>query len=291
MAQLNQPISVIVRTEPAPHSPSDLYLDLMKRVLTRALMARSRERHTLVGGGSLRRAGVSLVRNILEPRGLELVRLTPSAPIDYEESSHAGLSRAEGAETMIGMRQLDNMQACIVDVIGKGVPGDLLEAGVWRGGMTIFMRAVLRAYREQNRQVWVADSFEGLPVPDTSSEFYGWQAGEMAVSIDSVRDNFDRYGLLDGQVEFLKGFFSESLPVAKIDRLAILRIDADLYQSTMDVLDHLYPKLSPGGYAIFDDYSNLTDCRRAIDEYRAKHGVEEEIRLIDSRAVYWQKRL
>jgi hypothetical protein len=191
---------------------------------------------------------------------------------------------------MIGMGQLDNMQSCIVDVIEKGVPGDLLEAGVWRGGMTIFMRAVLRAYGEQDRQVWVADSFEGLPVPDASSESYGWQAGEVAVSIDSVRENFDRYGLLDGQVTLLKGFFSDSLPAAKIERLAILRIDADLYQSTMDVLHHLYPKLSPGGYAIFDDYSNLTDFRRAIDEYRAKHGVEEEIRRIDSRAVYWQKR-
>ena len=219
------------------------------------------------------------------------MRLTPTAPIDYVESSHAALNRVEGAETMIGLRQLDNMQTCIVDVIDKGVPGDLLEAGVWRGGMTIFMRAVLRAYGEPNRKVWVADSFEGLPAPDVNVESYGWQAGEMAESMESVRSNFDRYGLLDQQVTFLKGFFSDSLPTAPIERLSILRIDADLYQSTMDVLEHLYPKLAPGGYVICDDYRNLADCRRAIDEYRARHDVDEEIRLIDSRAVYWQKRL
>jgi O-methyltransferase len=222
--------------------------------------------------------------------GLELVRLRPSNCEDYLESGHEATNRAEDAETMLGTRQLDHMQRCIVDVIDRAVPGDVVEAGVWRGGMAIFMRAVLVAYTCTDKKVWVADSFAGLPEIDRkreSSEW--WQAGDMAVSLETVRNNFARYGLLDDQVAFIKGFFDQTLPTAPIRQLSILRVDADLYQSTLDVLRNLYPALSVGGYAIFDDYQNLSDCRRAIDEFRRDQAITEEIQRIDSRAVYWQK--
>jgi O-methyltransferase len=111
----------------------------------------------------------------------------------------------------------------------------------------------------------------------------------MAVSLEEVRENFERYGLLDHQVRFLKGFFGHTLPYAPIERLAILRVDADLHCSTLDVLNNLYQRLSPGGYAIFDDYQNLPDCKRAINEFRTAHGIREEIRKVDSRAVYWRR--
>jgi hypothetical protein len=136
----------------------------------------------------------------------------------------------------------------------------------------------------------VLDSFEGLPDIDKSRESFAWKAGDMAASLAEVKGNFARYNLLDQRVHFLKGFFNRTLPEAAISQLSILRIDADLYQSTLDVLTHLYPKLSPGGYAIFDDYHNLPDCRRAIEEYRKDNGISEEIQTIDKRAVYWKKR-
>jgi O-methyltransferase len=190
---------------------------------------------------------------------------------------------------MLGLRQLGHMEQCIVDVLREGVPGDLLEAGVWRGGMTIFMRGVLRAYGASDRLVWVADSFAGLPQPETGQEYDAWKEGDMAVSLQEVQQNFERYGLLDDQVRFLQGFFSQTLPQAPIEKLAILRVDADLYSSTLDVLNNLYPRLSPGGYAIFDDYQNLPDCKRAIDEFRAAHNIREPISKIDERAVYWRR--
>ena len=111
----------------------------------------------------------------------------------------------------------------------------------------------------------------------------------MAVSLEQVQGNFARYGLLDKQVIFLKGYFNETLPEAPIEKLSILRIDADLYGSTIDALASLYPKLSPGGFAICDDYANLPDCRRAIDDYRREHGIVEELMQIDRRAVFWKK--
>jgi O-methyltransferase len=262
----------------------------MKRTLTRTVVARSLERQTIAARFPPKRIGLSVTQRLLSLLSLELVRVVPCTPEDYLESGDAARNRAEDAETMLGTRQLDNMQACVTDVLRRGVPGDLLEAGVWRGGMTILMRALLKAYGDTSRRVWVVDSFAGLPESNRAVDSFGWPAGDMSASLDDVRANFARYGLLDDQVTFLQGFFDATLPDAPISKLAILRVDADLYQSTMDVLTTLYAKLSPGGYAIFDDYQNLPDCRRAIDEYRAANGIIEPIQKIDTRAVYWQRR-
>ena len=283
-------ISAAVDTFPRPESPEELYLDLLKKTLTRALVARPFERQTLRPSRPLLRRFYRFLKPRLTARNYELVRLLRSDAQQYVESGNETKARAEDAETMLGTRQLDNMQACIADVVRRNVPGDLLEAGVWRGGMTVFMRGALKAYGDRRRTVWVADSFAGLPAPDTRLEtFEEWKGGDMAVSLEDVRQNFGRYGLLDDQVRFLKGFFSETLPAAPIARLAVLRADADLYASTRDVLDHLYPKLSIGGYAIFDDYVNLPDCRKAIDEYRDRHEITEPIQHIDQRAVFWHR--
>jgi O-methyltransferase len=283
------PIAVSVPTDPTPRDPAELYLDLMKKALTRSLIAKGMERHTIVPRGPKSKL-VHAFNRMAAGLGLELVRLQRSTPEDYLESGHEASNRVEDAETMLGTRQLDHVQKCIVDVLDRNIAGDVLEAGVWRGGMTIFMRAALRAYGSTTRTVWVVDSFAGLPPIDRANEKFAWRRGDMAVSLGEVRDNFARYGLLDEQVKFLQGFFSDTLPDAPIRELSILRVDADLYQSTLDVLRNLYQKLSPGGYAIFDDYQNLPDCRRAVDEFRSEHGIPEEVRPIDDRAVYWQKR-
>lgn len=268
--------------------PAEMYLALMKRVLTRAVMAKSVTRHTVCPRGPKSRI-VHAFNQLAAHFDLELVRLTPSSEEDYLESGHAAENRIEDAETMLGTRQLDRMHRCIREVLENHIEGDLLEAGVWRGGMTIFMRAALMAYQSSNRKVWVADSFEGLPPVNPEHDKFAWKKGDMAVSLEEVKANFARYSLLDDQVVFLKGFFAETLPKAPILKLAILRVDADLYDSTRDVLQNLYRLLSPGGYAIFDDYQNLPDCRRAIDEFRHAHGIQEPIVSIDKRAVYWQK--
>lgn len=278
-----------IETRPIPETSEELYLDLLKRCLTRALFAKGVVRHTIDPSRFHLRLFNKVLRATLTPLHLELVHLKQSGLADYIESTHAARTRMEDAETMLGIKQLDQMQACITDVVRRKVPGDVLEAGVWRGGMTIFMRGALKTMGEHQRRVWVADSFEGLPDPGKAFDSFGWKKGAMAVSLDQVRSNFARYGLLDEQVIFLKGFFNDTLPDAGITALSVLRVDADLYESTRDVLNHLYPKLSVGGYAIFDDYQNLKDCQRAIDEYRLQHRIEDPIVKIDKRAVCWVK--
>jgi hypothetical protein len=216
------------------------------------------------------------------------------------EESFDHLIREEGrdwpsnAHTMIGLKRLDNLEYCIEEIITNQIPGDLIETGVWRGGATIFMRAMLKAFEETQRCVWVADSFEGLPPPnpdkypaDAGDQFHTRR--ELAVSHDEVQQNFERYGLLDNQVKFLKGWFRESLPKAPIHKLALIRLDGDMYESTMDALVNLYPKLSSGGYLIVDDYGAVDACRQAIDDYRNMHCIRDEIITVDWTGVYWKR--
>lgn len=199
------------------------------------------------------------------------------------------------AETMIGQVRLDHLQECVESVLQRGIPGDLMETGVWRGGACILMRGVLRAYGDSTRTVWAADSFEGMPKPDgryiEDAEDTHWHHNDvLAVSRDDVEAAFAHYGLLDQQVRFLEGWFKFTLPDAPVERLAVLRLDGDMYGSTMDALEHLYPKLSPGGFLIVDDYGAVPACRKAVDHYRAKHNIREPINKIDWTGVFWQKR-
>jgi O-methyltransferase len=195
---------------------------------------------------------------------------------------------------MIGLKRLDQLQFAVETVLAERIPGDLIETGVWRGGACIFMRAVLAAHGEAHRTVWVADSFRGLPPPDPTA--YPADAGadwsqvtELVVSLDQVRDNFDRYRLLDDQVRFLEGYFRDTLPTAPIERLALMRLDGDLYESTIVALESLYPKLSRGGFVIVDDYA-LPTCQRAVDDFRREHQISESLERVDWTGVHWRKR-
>lgn len=108
-------------------------------------------------------------------------------------------------------------------------------------------------------------------------------------TFDEVRERFDRYGLLDDQVQFLRGWFRDTLPSAPIERLALLRLDGDFYDSTYDALDALYPRLSDGGYVVVDDYNAYSECRQAVHDYLDGIGVAVDMKAIDDEAVYWQK--
>lgn len=197
------------------------------------------------------------------------------------------------ADTMIGLERLHSLRACSEQVLEDGVPGDFVEAGVWRGGAAILMRAVLLAHHETNRRVFVADSFRGLPPPGERSSPRDRDANldrfaYLAVSVDEVKANFERYDLLDDQVVFVEGWFRDTLPTLDTDQIALMRLDGDLYESTMDGLVNLYPRLSPGGLCIIDDYS-IDATRQAVTEYRDEHGITDEIIEIDWTGVYWQK--
>lgn len=281
--QVRMPVS-----QARENSPEKLYLELLKKCLTRIAFP---DRYAPIKQPKtfLRKLAWILSQKMLSPLELEIVRRKEFDLRLREE----GLDWPGDAETMVGLKRLDNLEFCITDVLRRGIPGDLIETGVWRGGASIFARAVLKAYGDTQRTVWLADSFQGLPRPnpkiypvDAGKAF--WKNAALAIPVEEVEANFRKYGLLDDQVRFLVGWFRDTLPTAPIDKLAVLRLDGDMYESTFDALTHLYPKLSPGGYTIIDDYA-IPGCQAATEEYRAKHQIKEPLTPIDHYAKFWQR--
>jgi O-methyltransferase len=245
----------------------DLY-DIRRQTALFELLQRSKEDGTIIVLNRLNKDGSATPAHTMR---------------NYTELSH----------TMIGRKRLDNIQYCIETVLEEDIPGDLIETGIWRGGATIFMRGVLAAHGVTDRLVWAADSFEGVPPPsrpedagfDLSARAYPF----LAVSLEEVSGLFEQYGLLDDQVKFVKGWFKDTLPAVPIDTLALLRLDGDLYESTMDALNPLYRKVSTGGFVIIDDYYSCPPCKRAVDEFRAMHGISDEMVAIDKQSIFWRK--
>ncbi len=264
------------------------YFDLLKKCLTDTL--REELYRPLLPQGAAKQFVAKVMQAVVAPTGLDLVKRVRT------ESSrrHEGKDWPAHAETMIGLKRLDQLQACVEQVLRDDVPGDFIECGAWRGGATIFMRAMLQAYGDPARRVWVADSFEGLPRPnvadypqDTGDLHHTWP--QLAISLETVQANFARYNLLDDRVKFLKGWFSDTLANAPVDRLSVLRADGDMYESTIQILDALYPRLSVGGYCIIDDWGAVPACKQATQDYRGKHGITEEIHMVDWSGAWWRR--
>jgi O-methyltransferase len=272
--------------------PANLYLNLLKKCLTRSLWPdRLAPFDPDEYGSPWKKKLKKIIASWLADRGIELYR---QMPFD-KEAREKGRDWPRNAETMIGLKRLDNLQFCIRTIIEDHISGDLIETGVWRGGASIFMRAALEAYQDKEKLVWCADSFSGLPPPNT--KIYAadtnviWHTkSELAISENTVKENFARYGMLDQRVKFLKGWFKDTLPDAPIERLALIRLDGDMYESTMDALNNLYHKLEPGGFLIVDDFGIPEDtCRKAIHDFRNSHAITEPIIDIDGWGAYWRK--
>ena len=277
-------------TDPGVRSVIDRYVDLMARMLTRTGFDPSiKEVHLPMPN---RQHLLLANQNARLNRFCWLV--AERTTVDPEDQ-RLGLIWPADAETMVGMVRLRNLIACVRTVLDERIPGDLLEAGVWRGGSVTMMRAVLAAYGDLARSVWVVDSFQGLPKPkarqfpaDAHDSLWEFSA-YLGVSREQVEQNFAKYDLLDEQVRFLEGFFEDTLPTAPIGPLVVLRLDADMYQSTIEALTHLYPKPVVGGFLIVDDYWVIEACRRAVHDYRDRHGITEPIIEIDGAGVYWRR--
>jgi len=260
---LNQNFIGCRESQPLPETPEGLYLELMKRCILDCVY-----------------------KDI--PDSDEWTRPTSTQEITD------GQNAIRFQQSMMGFHAIDKLHELMNDVTQNNIPGDFIETGVWRGGLTIFMRAYLKAYGDKIRKVWVADSFQGVPIPNATK--YPADAGInlylfsfIAVSLEEVKRNFSRYSLLDDQVCFLKGWFSDTLPNAPIQSLSIMRLDGDLYESTMDALKSLYPKLSVGGYVIIDDYGAIDACAQAVHDFRNANNITDEILWIDWTGVYWKR--
>lgn len=218
--------------------------------------------------------------------------LVPTRNEDGSTGYYNFRNQTDFAYSMIGQRRMDNIESCLDIIRAENIPGDLIETGVCRGGAVIFMEGYLKTYGMLDRKVFAADSFEGLPLGKNEDEGIDFSKNKypvLAISLDRVKETFARYGLLEENVVFLKGWFKDSLPVAPVEKLALLRMDGDLYESTMDALTNLYDKVVPGGFIIIDDNPTFEVCKKAVDEFRKLRGINDQIIQIDPMSAYWRK--
>jgi O-methyltransferase len=275
-------------------STQELYLDLLKKSILGELYVENELRLLYL------RDCLTAEQTFDQSTYLDIHRLEGGAAYrEYVSTRAVGLNFKRKIEnlgfqhTMIGRARLENIDYCLESILRDRVPGDCIECGVWRGGAALYMRGFLAAHQVSDRCVWLADSFAGLPHPtatpdhglDLSAEKYPM----LAIKEETVRDLFERYSLLDDQVRFLKGWFKDTLQRASIDSLALLRIDGDLYESTLDCLNSLYSKVERGGFVIIDDYGCLPQCHQAVSEFRERREIKETIHRIDWTGVDWRK--
>mmetsp|Transcript_8541 Transcript_8541/g.16335 ORF Transcript_8541/g.16335 Transcript_8541/m.16335 type:complete len:391 (-) Transcript_8541:30-1202(-) len=236
-------------------------------------------------------AEVSILPEITMPRAKTMGPLNLTRRVSGDDWTYLG-------DTMTGWKRIDNVHALLKDVIQRNIPGDYIETGVWRGGSSMFARAVILAYSQQQqslspRKSFVCDSFRGLPPAARAlhkdDEGYD-NTPYLEVHEDIVVDGFDKYSLLDEDVIFVKGFFNDTMPQLRpqVDRLAVMRLDGDMYESTVDALYHLYDKLSVGGYVIMDDWFGFPS-KIACEDFFKVHNIQPTIVPIDNLAAYWQK--
>jgi len=198
--------------------------------------------------------------------------------------------------TLLPWTALEHLHFAIKDTVDRNIEGDFIETGVWKGGACILAKAIYNEISPE-RKVYLADSFEGLPKPNI--DLFPQDAGDthyldpmLSVSETEVADNFNKFGLLDDKVIFVKGWFKDTMPNLDIDKISILRLDGDMYESTIQVLDALYDKLSIGGYCIIDDYHHK-GCASAVNDFRLRNNVTSPIIKVDnnpeSEVHYWVK--
>ncbi len=183
--------------------------------------------------------------------------------------------------TMVTNKNLVTLYNLVREVTRARLPGDIVECGVWNGGSAAVMGyadAQENAHESSRRTIWLFDSFEGLP-PVTEKDvnvkkenyFVGWNKG----SITAVKNAFSKLGLPLDHVKVVPGWFETTLKTAGVERIAILHIDADWYESVKIVLDVFYEKIVPGGYVILNDFGTWDGCNQAVDDFFAEHGLSD----------------
>jgi len=196
-------------------------------------------------------------------------------------------------QTMVGHLRLLNVRTAIEDTVKNNVPGDFVELGTWRGGTCIFAKAIFNVMGETSRKVHLFDAFEKIQSYDTTQ---GNFVDFLAATQDSVSHNFQKFGVLDDNVEFHKGLFKNTVPAFVAAnpnlQLSVLRIDGNFYDSYQDALYYLFPLVPVGGYVIFDDvFVNNGDeaIMQCWLDFKKDNSVPEELTRIDDVSAYFKK--
>jgi hypothetical protein len=183
--------------------------------------------------------------------------------------------------TMTSPERTVGLTRAVEYVCGGGIPGDIVECGVWRGGSMMAVARALLALGDTGRTLHLFDTFDGMPPPaDVDKDLWGNAAAARlsaedrgtswtwaVAQFEDVQRNIETTRYPADRLHFVRGRVEETIPAGAPERIALLRLDTDWYESTRHELEHLFPRLSPGGVLIIDDYGHWEGARRAVDEY------------------------
>jgi O-methyltransferase len=238
----------------------------------------------------------------MNPGALRTMRnwLRQRAPARLTERLQQGWQRVRGPftpepyrtvlpYTMLGLKRLRALDHLVHRIDELGIAGDVVECGTCNGGSGALLARVASG-SPWTRRVWLLDSFAGLPAsgpkdPPSAARLAGLCHG----SPEQVRDVLARVGVPAESVTLVQGWFEDILPDLPVGAIALLHIDADWYESVSAVLEHLFAKVTPGGFVVLDDFGYWQGCRRAWEDYRASEGLQVDLTWVDGDAVYFQK--
>ncbi|XWV25715.1 macrocin o-methyltransferase [Tupanvirus soda lake] len=193
--------------------------------------------------------------------------------------------------SMCDTNKINQMKFLLDNVIKKNINGSIVETGVWKGGMGMWIKCILK-YHNDCRDVWLFDTFKYFPNSQyqTDINIHGITniLFEKMPSADNVKYNFQKFGLLDDKIHIVPGNFNDTLSLVNPGKIAILRLDSDYYDSTLYVLEMYYWRVVKGGYVVIDDYNNNhVGCKKAVNDFRSKYNIINSIYDAHNESIYW----
>ena len=223
----------------------------------------------------------ALVRNALQKRGYVHLR-SKDRYHDLGDDFVSAYNEVK-ADTYTSVERMQPLWESVRHVVRRGIPGAIVECGVWRGGSAVLCARALQGEGVTDRDLYLYDTYEGMVEPtDKDVNHKGetahskWERDQADdhnewcyAALDVVRANMARTGYPAERIHYVEGKVEDTIPGVAPEQVALLRLDTDLYESTLHELQHLWPRLSPGGILIIDDYGHWEGSREATDEYFA----------------------
>jgi O-methyltransferase len=199
------------------------------------------------------------------------------------------------AFTMTSIERMYALYQGIQYVVKRDIPGDFVECGVWKGGSAMLMAKTLIQLERSDRTIYLYDTYAGMAEPgEYDVSITGKRADKLWAqsqrdgangwcyeSLPHVRQNLLRTAYPEDRLQFVRGPVEETIPGVMPERIALLRLDTDWYESTRHELTHLYPRLTTGGILLIDDYGHWQGARQAVDEYFRDHASPLMLSRID----------
>lgn len=212
---------------------------------------------------------------------------------DLSEADRAIVHRVSPF-TLTGLERRASLIGAVDHLVRHRIAGDIVECGVWRGGSMMAVALALMARGDTSRELFLYDTFEGMSEPGAADRSHdGSSAAEQLArtargqgvwceaGLDDVQANLWSTGYPRERIHFVPGKVEDTIPGTLPERIALLRLDTDWYESTRHELQHLYPRLSSRGVLLIDDYGHWQGARQAVDEYFAGSGAELYLHRVD----------